>query len=1058
MREEQRVITALVADLKGSTPLGERLHEEEVKIVVGGAVARVVAEVERLGGFVKDLAGDGVLAFFGAPTSFEDDAERAARAALNILESIRAYSSEVAGAWDVPELGVRIGISSGPGALGLIGSGQRVEYAAFGDTVNTAARLEAAAEIGTALVDGRTQRLIEPLFVWTESRMVELKGKAEPVLAFELCAAAPKGRRSSLGSESAAMVGRERERSIMQSALDDVRAGRGGVVLISGDAGVGKSRLVADLQESSGLLDDTERRLEWLEGRCLSYGETVPYFPFRDLVRDLLGVDEADPEVRVRVALRRVVDEHFGDAASDAYPYLASLLGLGEDEFGVSIAQLTAEELQQRTFEAMGRMLERLAEDRPVVVVLEDMHWADATSIQLSRSLLPVVERTALLLVMTQRNERDRAAWALRETAVRDFPHLAGDIQLEPLPTEAERMLLHELVGTSALTDDIEERLFRAADGNPFYLEELVHSLVDSGALVRGARGGWSLDRGALITVPETVGKVILARADRLPAECRAVLAAASVVGRRFDLSLLTELVDGELDLDEALHELQRGGFVVSDRRWPRPHYRFKHVLIQEAIYETILPAERMRLHRAAAELLETRAERNQETVLALARHWLQAGEREQAIEYFERGAELALRVYANEEAVEALTSALDLLEQVRESGERAEEELELRTMLGVALVSLRGYGSPAVLGNYSLARDLSIRLGRPVSPPILRGLAIGLLVQLDVAGARQAGTDLLEAAERENDPLLLVEGQYVLGVTTFWAGEFLDSRAHLEEAITRYAPERHEAHIALYSQDPKVVCLIRLAWTLRFLGYPEQAAQRRDETLLLADELGHPYSRCFANLYAAVVSHDLDDLPRAAAYLKTTELLATDEQFRLFQIFAEALRCWLLVRDGEFAAIESLKVAIARLDEIRQPLMGTYFTTLLVGAHLLAGDAKSGLETVAAALEQADRSGVVYLDSELHRLRGELLRGSGAPTSEIEAEFRLAYEIAQRQEAKALELRAAVKLVRWTNAQGAAGTTVEALGLLETVYAWFTEGFETPELRAARQLLDSLS
>jgi predicted ATPase len=279
-------------------------------------------------------------------------------------------------------------------------------------------------------------------------------------------------------------------------------------------------------------------------------------------------VDEGDPELRVRISLRRVVDQLFGGSTLEIYPYLASLLGLvTEDDRGGHASDLTAEELQHRTFAAVGRLLERLAQDRPVVVALEDLHWADATSTQLLRSLLPVIERTAVLLVTTQRDERDHASWALKEAASRDFPHLVREIALEPLPSEAERTLLYELVGAGTLTDELERRVLEAADGNPLYLEELVRSLVDAGALVRGDGSDWRLDHAVPIVIPETVGKVILARADRLSPECRAVLAAASVIGRRFDLSLLAKLVGADLLLQQVLHELMRLGFVVADRR-----------------------------------------------------------------------------------------------------------------------------------------------------------------------------------------------------------------------------------------------------------------------------------------------------------------------------------------------------------------------------------------------------------------------------------------------------------------------------------------------------------
>jgi class 3 adenylate cyclase/tetratricopeptide (TPR) repeat protein len=963
MREENRTNTVLFADLAGSTKLAELLDEEEVKLLVGEAIGHVVSEVERIGGYVKDLAGDGVLALFGAPISYEDDAERAARAALNILQAIAVYGSDVARGWGIEEFGVRVGISTGPVALGSIGSGARVEYAAFGDTVNTAARLQSSAEIGSALVDASTKRSIDPLFIWGESRKLSLKGKATPVLAFPLQAV--RGERLRLrgfGLQSPDVVGRDREMAAMRQALQDVRAGAGGIVLITGEAGLGKSRLLADAHDASAE-DDDEPKLLWLEGRCLSYAVTVPYFPFRDLLRDWLGVNEGEHEIRIRISLRRVIDQLF-DASGEIYPYLASLLGLTvEGEAGVR-PELTAEGLQHRTFAAVGMLLERLAQDRPVVMALEDLHWADATSAQLARSLLPVVERNAVLLVMTQRDERDQASWGLKEAATRDFPHLVHDIELEPLPSDAERSFLHELIGAGTLTAELEGRLLEAAGGNPLFLEELVRSLVAAGALTHEAESGWRLDHEVLIAIPETVEKVILARADRLRPDCREVLTAASVVGRTFDLSLLADLVGANLSLEDALHELQRLGFVVMDRRWPQPQYRFKHVLIQEALYRTMLTDERTALHRRAAESLEQRDDGSNEDALALARHWFTAGVPARAVPYYRRGAELAIRVFANEEAVGALTAALDLLGRMPESRERDEEELELRTILGVPLVALGGWGASSVADDYSKARDLCIGLGRIVSPPILRGLAINSIMQLKLADASEYGTALLTAAEMEQDAMLMVEGRYVLGVSSFWAGEFEECRRQLEEAIARYDPDRSEAHIARYSQDPKVICLSRLAWCLWFLGYPEQAARTRDAAVALADELGHPFSRCYANSFAAITSEVLNDEVRSEGFAAALEAEANDERYRYWQVVGGVLRSWTLARGGDRRAIGAMKGAIDELRGIGQPLLSTYLLALVARAYLLIGDHAAGLETVDEALRETRLTGAAYLEA----------------------------------------------------------------------------------------------
>ena len=366
LREERKVVTTLFADLVGSTPLGERLEPEEVRLVVGEAVARMILEIERFGGRVKDLAGDGVLAFFGAPVAYEDDAERAVRAGLRIAEEMAVYAGEVERGWGVEGFGVRIGVATGPVVLGAIGAGARVEYAAFGDTVNTAARLQTAAEPGTVLADADTRRQLEPLFEWGEEQAVELKGKTAPVAAS--VAHRPRAeasKRRGLDGPEVDLVGRPAELAVIAEVLGAARTGSGGVVFMTGEAGIGKSRLLAEMHGLAETAGEGPQPL-WLEGRCVSYGESLPYWPFRDLLREWLGAGRDEPELRLRVALRRNVDTLFPDRGDEIYPYLGALLGLTlEPDASAHLAQLSPEALQYQTFEVVATVLSRLAEDRP---------------------------------------------------------------------------------------------------------------------------------------------------------------------------------------------------------------------------------------------------------------------------------------------------------------------------------------------------------------------------------------------------------------------------------------------------------------------------------------------------------------------------------------------------------------------------------------------------------------------------------------------------------------------------------------------------------------------
>jgi ABC-type transport system substrate-binding protein/class 3 adenylate cyclase len=684
VREERRVITALFADLVGSTPLGERLDPEEVRLVVGDAIARVVGVVEDFGGHVKDLAGDGVLAFFGAPTAAEDDAERAARAGLRIVEEIGAYGDEVARAWGVAGLTVRVGVATGPVVVGMLGGGSRVEYAAFGDTVNSAARLQSAAAPGSVLVDEPTRRLVAPLFDWGEPQELELKGKAEPVAAAAL--GAPRADASTArgveGMQSE-LVGRAAELAQGREALEAVLAGTGGVLFLTGEPGIGKSRLLLELHGIFSRGSSLGGVPLWLEGRCVSYGESLPYSPFRDLIREWLGVGRDAPELRVRLGLRRALDRVAGDRADELYPYLASLLDLPlERESEARLAGLSPEALQYRTFEVVETLVERLAEEGPLVVAIEDVHWADPTSVQLVEQLLALPERAAVLLVLSQRNEPDHASWALRARAEREYPHLTRELALQPLSGDAEAELLASLVGAGTLPDELSRRLLDQAEGNPFYLEELIRSLVDSGALVR-ADGGWRHERDVPVTVPPTVEKAIVARIDRLPPDFHDVLTAASALGRRFQLPLLEGVLANGTGVVDALHELQRLDLIRPARRWPQPEYRFKHALIQEATYGTLLAARRTELHRRAAEWLEQRHSGAEHELLGeLAHHWLAARDEEKAAHYLALAGDRASAEHALDEGIDHYRQLLPLLER---RGERQQMAVVL-FKLGLAL------------------------------------------------------------------------------------------------------------------------------------------------------------------------------------------------------------------------------------------------------------------------------------------------------------------------------------------------------------------------------------
>jgi ABC-type oligopeptide transport system substrate-binding subunit/class 3 adenylate cyclase len=670
VREERRFVTALFADLVGSTTLAERLEPEELKLVVGDAVGRIVTAVEAFGGTVKDLAGDGVLALFGAPVAHEDDPERALLAALRIVDDVGSFADDVRRSWGIDGFGVRVGVESGPVVVGAVGAGSRVEYGATGDAVNVAARLQSHADPGTILVGDGTASRVEPRFEWGATRELELKGRSAPVAARPVLgptAVRVPGR--GLEGIQTEVVGRDRELGDIRNVVEGALAGTGAILIVSGEPGIGKTRLLSEARRLFEGGSAPKGRPRWIEGKCVSYGESMTYWPFRDLVRSWLGVLADEPEMRVRIALRRQVERLFGDRTPELFPYLAAMLGLNlEAEDSDRLAELSPEALQYRTFEVVRHLLQRLADDGPVAVALEDLHWADATSLQLIERLLPDTEHEALLLVLTLRQERDHPAWRLREDAARELPHRTTELPLGALSGDAGLDLLRSLVGERVLPAAMERRILDHAEGNPFFLEELVRSLVDAGSLVREG-DGWRFDHETEVEIPPTVEKLILARIDRLDAHPRDVLTAASVLGREFGLPLL-EAVSGDGDVGGSLSSLMRLDLLREARRWPEPEYRFKHALIQEAAYRTLVVDERRALHRKAASWLEERyAGHTDEVAALLAHHWLAAADEDKAVVYLTRAGDRARQEYALDEAIASYRELLPIL------GRRGEQD-----------------------------------------------------------------------------------------------------------------------------------------------------------------------------------------------------------------------------------------------------------------------------------------------------------------------------------------------------------------------------------------------
>jgi len=640
--------------------MAEKLDPEEVMEVMNGAFEVLIEPICRYEGTVARLMGDAIVAFFGAPIAHEDDAERACRAALEIIEGAQRYAARLEHERGIHGFNVRVGVNTGLVVVGEVGSDLHVEYTAMGDAVNLAARMESAAEPGTVLITEETHKLIAPLFETQSLGPIAVKGKAEPVAVYRVLGPkAAAGKPRGLAGLASPLVGRQAEVGALQEALARLQAGLGGIVTLVGEAGIGKSRLVAELRKSV-----PASQVQWVEGQCLSYGTSIAYLLWLDALRSVLGMSVEDPPAAVRDALRQWVRNLCPQRLDDVYPYLARLMSLpleANDE--ARMRNLEAERLKAQTFCAVEILVACAASIRPLVLVCEDLHWADPTSLELLERMLAVTDRAALLFICVFRPQKEHGSWRIKETAARTYGHRHTDLWLDPLSAADSQTLVNNLLSVEGVPVQLIERILAVAEGNPFYVEEVIRSLIDAGAIIHDeATGRWHATRaGADLPIPDTLQGVLIARIDRLPEETQCVLQMAAVIGRIFLYRVLAAMVEEECRLDEHLITLQREEMIRERARIPELEYIFKHELTRETAYNGLLKKDRQAFHRQVAEAMERLfPDRIEEQVELLAHHWGRAEEPEKATNYLLQAGDRARRLGASLEAVDLYQSALE--------------------------------------------------------------------------------------------------------------------------------------------------------------------------------------------------------------------------------------------------------------------------------------------------------------------------------------------------------------------------------------------------------------
>ena len=699
----RRTVTVLFCDVAGSTAMAEQLDPEEWAEIMNDAFQYLTGPIERYEGTVARLMGDAILAFFGAPVAHEDDPQRAVLAGLDIVDGVGTFRQEIAREYGL-DFNVRVGINTGPVVVGEVGSEFAGEYTAMGDAVNLASRMEQSAEPGTVQVAESTYALIEPLFDFEPLRPIEVKGKTEPVPAFRVKGPkAEPGRVRGIEGLSAPLVGRDEEMDTLRRIALELREGRGQIVCMIGEPGLGKSRLIDELRAE--WQSAANGQAPWIESRGISFETSRPYGQFQQRLQQLFGVREDDPQDVVMEKLSRSPEGYPQDLHVLARRAVEILLAISSESEG---PRLEGEALKRELFDAVTSIWRRLASHGPTVMVFDDMHWVDPASAELLRHLFQLTDEVPILFLCATRPERQSPAWQVKQLAETDYPHRYTELALSPLSRDDSDTLVSSLIAISDLPPRLRQMILEKTDGNPFFVEEVVRTLIDSGAIVRDDSGvHWrAVTEVDDITIPENLQTLITSHFDRLESEVRSTLQMASVIGRSFYYKVLKLVSDTASQLEGQLSTLQRVELIREAARVPELEYVFRHELTRDAAYNSILRRRCRQFHRRVGEAIEELfTDRVEEQASRLAHHFDEGRDFERALKYYTLAADAAARLYAN---VEANTQYARAIKLARQTSASTQHLIHLYTENGTTL-RLLGKHDEAIT-NYeeleSLARE----------------------------------------------------------------------------------------------------------------------------------------------------------------------------------------------------------------------------------------------------------------------------------------------------------------------------------------------------------------
>jgi class 3 adenylate cyclase/predicted ATPase len=1038
---ERRQVTVMFSDLVGSTALAASMDPEDLREVISVYQKCVAETVRRYGGFLAKYLGDGALIYFGYPAAHEDDAERAVGAGLELVVAVTALKSPVA-------LQIRVGLATGLVVIGdLIGSGESLEHGIVGETPILAARLQGIAKPNSVVIAEGTRKLLGNLFELQDLGQQDLKGIAGSIGAFAAL------RPSSVASRFEALhaggftdlVGREEELELLLRRWSRAKAGEGQVVLLSGEAGIGKSRLTAALLER--LAGEPHTRLRYF---CSPQHSDSALYPVSGQMERAARFAHDDTPQSKLDKLDALLAQSSTSAQSTAL--FAEMLSLHNDG-RYPLLELAPEQRRQRTLQALIAQIEALTRSNPVLIVSEDAHWADPTSLELFGRAVDRIASLPVLLIVTFRPEFE-PPWIGR-------PHVTA-LTINRLARRDVDALIDRVVGNKRLSANIRQDIIERTDGIPLFVEEMTKAVLEAGS--EGAEHAAAMVPSPALAVPASLQASLMARLDRL-GPAKEVAQIGSVIGREFSHALLAAVVrKPEAELNAALQRLIAAGLLFRQGVPPHAIYLFKHALVQDAAYGTLLREPRRALHARIAETLESKfadiAERQPEL---LARHFTEAGLIEKAAGLWGKAGQRSLARSALIEAAQQLSRALGHIATLPGTPALRREEIKLQVALINSLMHVKGYAAPETKAATENARQLIEKaeaLGEPPDDPLMLFSVLygfwGASYNMFNGGAVcELAGQFLALAEKQGATVPLMIGRRLMGSSLLLTGEVAESRVHFEQALALHDPAKHRPLTTRFGQDIGVSILMFRSQALWLLGYPESALADADRGLKDAREIGHAPTLMIA---LADITHMLcGNYAIANTNLRDLVALADEKGVIWWQALGMSLQGYLSAVTGEASnSVRTISTALTVWRSTGSTVFIPLSLLFLATAYCELGQLDDAGRCIGEAMTMVEKTEERWFEAEIHHMAGKVaLTSRQRDLAKAEAHFERALAVARKQGAKSLELRAAMSMAGLWRGEGKRS---EARDLLAPVYAWFTEGFDTIDLKKAKALLDALA